>query len=314
MRRKSKSGDLLTSINEQLITRPTLTKRRVSAKTTSVLVERMSASTALSLQVATQQTNIYFGLFIFITGVIGNALNIAVFTSLKIFRETTCAFYLTATSVVNILDLIVTVLLNILNSGFNIHTADETWFCKVRFFLAQWFSLLSMTTTCLAIVDQLLAMTYPHLISLKSAHRYVLVASLVWLLHGIPSLLYWESVSGRCLIVNRHFTNYYAYFFIPVLVGTLPIVIMIVCALWAFHQARTLASRQVYIVRLSRDRQLTAMVLVQVIFVVVVSLPFLVTYSYSLSVSSTDPIYNARMTLARGITFLFYSQIYAVRS
>ena len=273
----------------------------------------MSTSTTLSLQTATQYVHIYFGLFVFITGVIGNTLNIVVFTSLRIFRETTCAFYLTTTSVVNILHLFVTVLLSTLNNGFNIDTTDESWFCKVRYFLAQWFTLLSMTTICLAIIDQLLAMPHPHLISLRSAHRRVWIASCVWFLHGIPSLLYWESVSDRCQIVNRYFAKYYAYAFVPVLLGGLPIAIMVICAVLAFHRARTLASRHVYIVRLSRDRQLTAMVLVQVIFTVIVSLPFLINYSYSLSVSSNDPIYNARVNLVRGTLFLFYSETFAVR-
>ncbi|CAF1013480.1 unnamed protein product [Rotaria sp. Silwood1] len=59
-------------------------------------------------------------------------------------------------------------------------------------------------------------------------------------------------------------------------------------ALLAFLSVRRLAYRQVHIIRLSHDRQLTAMVLFQVIFLVILTLPRLIFYIYSLNTYPTD--------------------------
>ncbi|UJR18721.1 hypothetical protein I4U23_005628 [Adineta vaga] len=67
-----------------------------------VLTVSMS-STEIILTLATRQVFIYFGLSSMILGVIGNVLNIIIFTTLKTFRETTCAIYLISVSVANIL-------------------------------------------------------------------------------------------------------------------------------------------------------------------------------------------------------------------
>ncbi len=53
------------------------------------------SSTIDLLKSATLNINIYFGLFICITDIFGALLNIIVFTTLRTFRQTTCATYLT---------------------------------------------------------------------------------------------------------------------------------------------------------------------------------------------------------------------------
>ncbi len=79
--------------------------------------------------------NIYVGLFIFITGVIGGLLNIIIFTSLKTFRETSCGFYLTVTSVFNVGQAIFALTTRILDSGFSINLTNLPWSCKLLTFL-----------------------------------------------------------------------------------------------------------------------------------------------------------------------------------
>ena len=67
-----------------------------------------------------QKLNIYFGSFLFFTGVAGGVLNIVVFLSLQTFRENSCAFYLTIMSFVNLGQLLTGLLTRIVISGFDI--------------------------------------------------------------------------------------------------------------------------------------------------------------------------------------------------
>jgi uncharacterized Tic20 family protein len=79
-----------------------------------------------------------------------------------------------------------------------------------------------------------------------------------------------------------------------------------------FISARTLVSRQINIVRISRDRQLTAMTLVYAIFVVITTLPFVIFYTCSLNYTYTNAEQIARNNLNFTITVLIYYLNYAV--
>jgi len=77
-------------------------------------------TTILILQFASQQITIYFGLIILVTGIIGGILNIIIFTTLKSFRQTTCAFFLNIASIVNVIQLLTTSFVFIIAEGFYI--------------------------------------------------------------------------------------------------------------------------------------------------------------------------------------------------
>ncbi|CAF4164020.1 unnamed protein product, partial [Adineta steineri] len=77
----------------------------------------------------------------------------------------------------------------------------------------------------------------------------------------------------------------------------LPLTTMTTFSLLAFYNARTLISRQINIIRLSRDRQLTAMTLVHVVFVVITTLPYIIYYIYSINQTTNDPEQIARNNL-----------------
>ena len=67
------------------------------------------------LKVATQYS-IYSGYVIFTLGFIGNALNILVFTQLKLFRENRGAFFLTVDSVFSFINQFISITATILTS------------------------------------------------------------------------------------------------------------------------------------------------------------------------------------------------------
>ncbi|CAF4445570.1 unnamed protein product [Adineta steineri] len=105
---------------------------------------------------------------------------------------------------------------------------------------------------------------------------------------------------------------YITYFHFPILLGFLPLTIMILCSFPAFINARKLASRQINIIRLSCDRQLTAMTLSQIAFIVITTIPFITNYIFLLNMKSTDKESNARMYLVHTITTYVYYTTYAV--
>jgi hypothetical protein len=271
------------------------------------------SSTVLQINFIVQQMNIYVGLFIFITGVVGGLLNIIIFTTLKTFRETSCGFYLTVTSVFNVGQAIFALITRILDSGFSINLTNLSWSCKLRTFLAQSCVLLSLTSMSLVTIDQFLSMTtYRHFSSLRLAHRHIIIACCVWFLHGISALVYWNTPAGICTSIGLGYRRYLSYFYLPVLLGCLPIVIMVVFSSLAYFNSRTIASRQVNIVRLSRDRQLTAMALLQVAFIVFASVPYTIFNIYNLNIVATNEDESAHYLLIGTVTVLLYYESFAV--
>ncbi len=223
-----------------------------------------------SLKLAANESTIYGGFFLFIVGMIGNILNIIVFTSLKTFRETSAAFYMTATSTVNIFQLVVGLLSRILITGYNIDpTQSSDFLCKGRGFTLTATMLIIFTYKCFTVIDQYLSLTnrWCHLCNLKIASRLVIASLIFWCLHGISSWIL-EGVhllsstnQTSCFIVNPVFSVYMSRFVLAVLIGFLPLLIRISVGLLAFYHVRNLHNHRVPIVRLERDKQLTAMVL-----------------------------------------------------
>jgi hypothetical protein len=118
----------------------------------------MSTTTASSLAFVSQQLVIYRGFFIFVAGLIGGPLVRIVFFGLQTFRQSSCAFYLTSMSIVNILHLFTGLLTFIMINGFGINwTNMSLFYCKFQAFYVQLCISMSLTCMCLATIDQFLA-------------------------------------------------------------------------------------------------------------------------------------------------------------
>ncbi|CAF0781683.1 unnamed protein product [Adineta steineri] len=261
---------------------------------------------------ATRQANIYFGLSIMISGVIGGIFNIIIFTTLKTFRETTCAFYLTAVSVVNIIQLLIALFVRVLSDGFSTDIRRTSWVCKIQIYISVWCNLVSTTYVCLATIDQFLSMShYRRFSNLRFAQRCIFITGIFWGLYSTCSLIYWDAPFGICMIINSNFAMYVNRFQLPILYGALPLTTMITFSLLAFYNARTLISRQINIVRLSRDRQLTVMTLVHVVFVTITTLPYIIYFIYSLNQTTNEREQIARNNLIYTILVLILYSSYA---
>jgi hypothetical protein len=265
-------------------------------------------STVETLQLVLQQFHIYFGLPILILGVIGGILNIIIFTTLKTFRETTCGFCLTTVSVVNISQLLTALLVRILSEGFHTDIRKIPWVCKFQVYISVWGVSVSLLGMCLVTIDQFFSMSkYREFSSLRIVHRCIFIICICSGMYCICLLVYWGAPFGTCMIINPNFAIFSSRVQFPVLYG-LPLITMIIFSILTFYNVRALINRQVNIVRLNRDRQLTGMTLVHVLFVVITMLPYVLFFIiYAQNQYSTDPIQVARYNLIYGILVLIAS-------
>ncbi|CAM4906924.1 unnamed protein product [Rotaria socialis] len=258
----------------------------------------MASIAVESFKLATNECNIYGGFFVFSIGIIGSILNIIIFSSLKAFRETSTAFYMTVASAVNIFQLVFGLLTRILINGYNI---DPTK------------TLSSMS------IDQFLLLTnrWCHLCNLQLASRLIIIAVIVSFLHGIPVILFQDlyppldTGQTSCSFTNIGYSIYYSRFPFPILLGILPLTVRITFGVLAFVNVRALHNRQAGMCRKEkseRDKQLTTMVLVEVAIGVIVTLPYSIyNYFYTSAVTFPDQISVAENQFISSVTrIIFY--------
>jgi hypothetical protein len=285
----------------------------------------MSAfSSSLSLAFASQQVVIYVGIFLFIAGIIGGPLVLLVFLSLRTFRENSCAFYLTIMSIVNTLHLFTGILTFIMIDGFAINWPNMSiFYCKFRSFYVQLCVLTSMACMCLAVIDQFLATcSHPRWHqwnNIKVARYMVIGIVIVGILHGIPFLLYNNHIlsplTGQtyCAITNTIFQKYYSIFYYPILVNALPIITMMFFGIMAYRNVQQIAYRTVPLVRRELDKQLTTMVLVQVLFDVLAGAPIVFLTIYNIIINPpSNSVIATELGFIENILVVFFCSYYVV--
>jgi hypothetical protein len=135
----------------------------------------------------------------------------------------------------------------------------------------------------LATIDQFLA-TCAHprwhqWNNIRFARSIIIGAVIVWILHGIPFLLYYNHTllpntsKASCVITNVLFQKYLNVFYGSVITTSLPVIIIILFGSLTYRNVKQIAYRTVPLVRRELDKQLTVMVLVEVLFDVVFITP-----------------------------------------
>jgi hypothetical protein len=221
-------------------------------------------------------------------GLVGNCLNIIVLTHHKIFRRNPCTFYLTIGSIVDCVQLLtILVTCAVVNTYHYDPMQTSLVWCKVCSMFTQACTLISMTIVCLAVIDQYFSTHY--LIRLRKISSFYLaqislgITISIWCLHGIPYVLFFEIQStAGCAIYQYSFGFYYRFFHLPILIGLLPMTLSSVFSYLAYRNVRRLIQPQMSHAKRRFDRQLTAMVLSRVIFLIIVTLPFVVYRFYVL--------------------------------
>ncbi|CAF3701551.1 unnamed protein product [Adineta steineri] len=278
---------------------------------------------AIPLTVIGQEIVRYCGTSTFAVGILGGVLNTLEFLSLRTFRESSCAFYLTIMAFSNIgclgfsfSPLIMVALINTDVSN------TSLFYCKFRRCMSQAFLGISMTCLCLATIDQYFATcAYPRwqrLCNIKLAHRLVIITALIWILHGIPYLGYFNLVlssttnTTTCTSTSSTFNYYRNYIFTIGIIGYLPIVIAGLFSLLAYRNIQQLAYRIVPLIRRDLDKQLTTMVLMQVLVCVFTLTPYTTINAVVTSINLTsDSITQMKLQLVLNTTLVMYYLYFA---
>ncbi|CAF3691230.1 unnamed protein product [Rotaria sp. Silwood1] len=275
----------------------------------------MSSSTADIIVSVSQQYTICVSFIILFTGILGHMLNIFVLTHLKIFQGNPSAFYLIVESIVNLLQMMISFTSRIAINGFaNDLTQTSLVWCKLRQLFVQYFTLVSLTIVCCSAIDQYLSTNYYPFIrqmsTIKLAKVLTIITMITWILHCIPVMIFFEIQSTYgCNIYNQHFLNYITYVYYLILTGTLPLIVSIFFSILAYRNVRRIVRHQMPIRRRKLDQQLTAMIIVRVIFLVVMTLPYVIQRFYTLStlVIKDSVIRKSIEELIGAVTFsLFY--------
>ncbi|CAF4807382.1 unnamed protein product [Rotaria sp. Silwood1] len=278
-----------------------------------------SLSTTQLIFNASQQYTVYVSFIILFSGVFGHIANIIVFTRLTIFRGNPSAFYLIVESILDLLELIIVYPSNIAINGFGIDlTQTSLLWCKLKPFLTQSITPISLNIVCFAAIDQYLSTSYNPFLRQKStiklAKILTTIASIFWILHGTLGLFLLEIQSKYgCNAYNPTFRSYVTYFYYLILIGILPITVSTFFSILAYQNVRRIVRRQMPIRRRKLDQQLTAMILVRVGFLVVMILPYLLQRIYTISTLTTNNsvIFQAISQLITAITISFFNINYA---
>jgi len=285
----------------------------------------MSASFVTLSALAIKQITIYGGVFLIVTGLIGGLLNSIVLLSLQTFRQSSCAFYLTIMSMANIGQLFVGVLLSrLMITIFGIDlTILSLFYCKCQSVFFQLFMFTSFTCLCLATIDQYCAtcsrLRWQQFCNVKLARRITAISIIIIILHGLPPVVVnnhiQSSVNGSisCKSTNAIYTQYRTYISILILGGFLPLTIASIFGIMAYHNVQQLAYRTVPLVRRELDKQLTVMVLIQVVVNAFALIPYTIVNVLQLNTSITsNPVSAAKLQITSNVTFIMYYIYFAV--
>lgn len=282
------------------------------------------SSTVSTLTFLSQNLIIYIGIPLVVLGLIGGCLTILVFLSLKTFRQNSCAFYLTIMSFTNLGQLLTGLLtrlvINITGSNW---TSNSLFYCKFRWYCINVCALISFTCISLATIDQFFATSakphWHHYCNIRFSRSLCIFFIGIWLLCESPTLIFYHhSISpstgfASCVATNSIYRKYVIYGLLLILTGILPIIITIIFGLLAYRHLGQISHRTVPLVRRELDKQLTVMVLVQVIFNFCLIAPNTVVNVYiQIAGFSSNPLIAAETQLISAIANCLYYSYFAV--
>ena len=242
-----------------------------------------------SLLTFTKEYSLITILLTLILGIVGNSLNILIFTKLKIFQNNQCIFYLLAESIVNLIAVIFYFTVRMLSYryGSDFSAYYLPW-CKMKIIIVQTILLAPLFIVCFAAIDQFLSTSYyvfiRHMSSLKLARRLVVFAVGFSLGHSIGfGMFFYARPPLDCIVSHPILTGYYSFFFYPFFSGFLPLFIAGLFSVLAFRNVRRIIRWQLPIVRRRLDRQLTKFVLIRVTFLIILLVPFVIYRAYTVN-------------------------------
>lgn len=236
----------------------------------------------MSLTYIGDQLFVYFGSLFLVTGIVGNTINVFVFLAVRRYRTKPCTFYFLIASVDNILYISIFLIARIVAAAneFDLTRTSLAW-CRARAFFAASLSPISLTCSCLAIIDQYF-LTSQHArlrqcSNIHWAHRIACIVIVVWCAHGSVGPVFYQISSVRCLSFNAVYAVY-ATIYTAVIVCLLPMTIMGVFGWLTYRNLR----RTTALAREHADRQSVRMTLIQALLVLMSIGPYGINSAYRL--------------------------------
>jgi len=274
---------------------------------------------AIILQIA-NQFSVYVGCISISAGIIGNAMNIFIFTHLKFFRTNRSIFYLTIESISDIIYQFYNISLTVFKSLYgNDQSAYSLIRCRTKYIVGQSTALITFYIIGLAAADQFFSTNYRfdlrQICTIKLARSLTLIVITFCIVHSIVFSFVFNIVpSVGCIISHPISIRYATFFFYPILVGFLPIVIASSFSLLAYRNVRRIIRRQLSIQRRRFDRQIIAMILIRAMFFVIFLLPYVVTRIYAINntITQENPLPFTILTSVQAVTFSIYNLNFTV--
>lgn len=234
------------------------------------------------------QIMIYGSIFLLLSGLIGNFLNILVFTTLRTFHKKPCSFCIFIESIANFGQILLKLLSYVLGKSFQIYASTNSpMWCKLESVAQQTLNLISFGAICIAALDQFLATNprsnFQQKSSLRTIQQCLIIYTTFALAHSIPLLIFFDiNPNMGCVVENLILAKYHIFFYYPVLIGLLPISLMITLSFAAFYNLRHLIQHNISGLRRRMLRQCTSMILGRVSVFVILTLPYVIERTYSL--------------------------------
>ncbi|CAF0824740.1 unnamed protein product [Adineta ricciae] len=280
-------------------------------------------SSVASLTLISQQFTIYFGIPVFIFGLIGNCFNILMFSSRKLFLFSPCQLYLLAGSISSLFVIVTPLLLRILIGLQYDLTKTNLFLCKARQYLGHVFILASLTYVSLATIDRYLIScreTRFRQMSKMSTARLLCIATVVfWSLHGLPIVIMvniYPAAGNQTVCVNRStiYGYYLNYFIILILYNILPLAIFVIFGwltwrnIHQIHQRRVGPEQQHLPTNQRQESRLTRMLLLQICSISLSTIPYTINSLYTAITNQIqkDSLRAAQESLSATVTSLLF--------
>lgn len=233
--------------------------------------------TLLSLTI--RWLNLVVGTTLLLFGIIGNLLNIFIFTRAR-FRQTFSVRYLIAASMMSLIQLLQTLLPRILTEGLGISIVKSNdSYCKARNYIAAVATLCSLSFPCWATFNQFIgtcreAATRNYCTSKRFVHLAILFTILFWLLVQIPNLIFGKANGEACTTTSNINTYISSYVITPFTYTILPIISISYFNMGIIRNLRRARVAGLHQRNTRLARQVRRMLIPQLIILILSGIPF----------------------------------------
>lgn len=258
--------------------------------------------------------NIIVGLFIYIFGILGNCLNIYVFTR-PVYRNTTSVMYLVAFSIASCIQILHTLSPRIISDGFLIPVVkSNTLYCQFRNTISSTASLCAISYPCWASFNQYISTSRNPILRIQwSSKRFtyhaIFATVLFWVIVFLPLGIFSQAISNNCTYSNSYISIIYTYVVNPIAYSVLPTILFTYFNISIINNLRVAPITVVSNTNKRLQRQVQRMLVSQLIILILSGSPFVIQSVYSVATISVskEPNRIAIESLIGHITrFTFY--------